>query len=180
MLVCLPIKVIAQCNDAELNAYITQKLIEPGILSADTKIDETIYRAYRGNCSMEQQINQQKVLITTLNTQIATQITTSTQLDNHIQDYKEVFGDIQETSAKQNDLIREIVNDFEFYKRKQATQYILPTLIALKVGYDKWQSDDSSSELDALAYGMAGFGVSLTLDQSTGLKVAGFFAKLSQ
>ncbi|MGR6871677.1 hypothetical protein ACU6U9_23595 [Pseudomonas sp. HK3] len=180
ILICLPIKAIAQCSDDELNAYITQKVIEPGILPAGTQLDDTIYNAYRGNCAMEQQINNQKRLITTLNTQIATQITMSTQLDNHLEDYKEVFGDIQKIGNKQNNLIKEIVDDFDFYKRKQITQYLLPALVGLKIGYDKWQNDDSSSDLDALAYGMAGFGISLTIDQNTGLNVAGFFAKLSE
>ena len=78
----------------------------------------------------------------------------------------------------QNDFIKEIVDDFDFYQRKQQTQYILPTLVGLATGYAKYNGDENATALDVIAYGAAGFGVTLTLDQSSKLVVAGFFARL--
>lgn len=167
----------ANCNDAELDTYV-QLQVSSGILQSDIELDSSIREAYRGTCAMEKVIRTQRDNIGRLNTNLSTALTAESELSDSLESYKTAFGDIEEISQRQNTMIKELVEDFDMYQRKQQTQYIVPAVLGLLAGYAKYNMDENATALDVAAYGAASFGLTLTLDQRSQLKVAGFIAKL--
>ena len=177
LLLAWPLMVHATCDDTELTSYVLQQ-VSSGVLESNVPLDDSIREAYRGTCAMEQQIKQQKENIRRLNLQLSNAMDTEADLNESLGEYKGAFGEIEEISHRQNEMIKELIEDFDMYQRKQKAQYVVPAALGLVAGYLKYQGDENATALDVVAYGAAGFGVTLTLDQRNQLKVAAFVAKI--